>query len=292
MNKLDKLLQFEAKQLSDAFAHAKIQGAGTPQGVSDFREIALTRFLERFFPYPYQIKKGNIIDSYGDQSNSIDCIILNPAHPKTISNDNKTYDLIIADATDYAIELKPDLSRDDEFRRLIKQGASVKRLRRAQAPLFANSLKKLPAEHRVYVENLTREIPFFVFTESIFSDDKLVEFINELQYDGLSPHLLPDFIINHQQSIFINVRYPNFVVNISDVGLYKIDLGDLTISHFLELLNMAHASVLHIMKPAIMHYFSAIRNKPSKRLISYNINRLICTYASTNEGEKPMRKES
>lgn len=76
MNKLIELLSIEANEISNAFKKASLEGAGTPQEISDRREGAFKYFLEKYFPYPYRVVKGNIIDSYGNTSQSIDCIVL------------------------------------------------------------------------------------------------------------------------------------------------------------------------------------------------------------------------
>lgn len=96
MNKLIELLSIEAKEISDAFKKASLEGAGTPQEISDRRESAFKSFLEKYFPYPYRVVKGNICDSYGNTSQSIDCIVLNPCHPYTIDKTNKKASIIFS----------------------------------------------------------------------------------------------------------------------------------------------------------------------------------------------------
>ncbi|MFM2291775.1 MAG: hypothetical protein RIS29_1588 [Bacteroidota bacterium] len=89
-DKLLKLLEFESKEIQLSFEKASIEGEGTPQEVADRREIALVKaFVEKYFPFPFRITKGNIIDSNDNRSNSIDCIILNPSHPYTIDPKNE-----------------------------------------------------------------------------------------------------------------------------------------------------------------------------------------------------------
>ena len=87
MNNLIKLLNSESDEINHLFEKAQIEGEGTPQEVSDRRENALTNFLKKFFPFPYRIAKGNIRDSFGKHSMSIDCIVLNPNHPYTTSDE-------------------------------------------------------------------------------------------------------------------------------------------------------------------------------------------------------------
>ncbi len=74
--------------------------------MSDWREETVKSFLEKYFPFPHRIVKGNIIDTFGRRSDSIDCIVLSPAHPYTIDNISKKASVIFADGVDYAIEVK------------------------------------------------------------------------------------------------------------------------------------------------------------------------------------------
>lgn len=135
MEKIIELLRMEAKEIALSFKKASIEGEGTPQEVSDRREEALNKFLRKYFPFPYRVVKGNIIDSFGKRSNSIDCIIINPSHPYTVDVNNGKASIIFADGVDYAIEIKPDLSNNDEIKRSLNQIQSVKRLSRVRIGL-------------------------------------------------------------------------------------------------------------------------------------------------------------
>ena len=141
MNKLIELLRAETKEIAASFEKASIEGEGTPQEVSDRREGVINRFLEKYFPFPFRIVKGNIIDNYGNRSNSIDCIVLSPSHPYTVDPLNGKASVIFADGVDYAIEVKPDLSQIKELERGLEQIRSVKRLRRVRT-----GLAKLPED--------------------------------------------------------------------------------------------------------------------------------------------------
>ena len=84
MNKLIDLLRVETKEIALSFKKASIEGEGTPQEVSDRREAAIHKFMGKYFPFPFRIVKGNIVDSFGEKSNSIDCIVISPSHPFTV----------------------------------------------------------------------------------------------------------------------------------------------------------------------------------------------------------------
>ena len=103
MNKLLELLKIESTEITASFQKASLEGEGTPQEVADRREETVKSFFEKYFPFPYRIVKGNIIDTYGARSNSIDCIVLNPSHPYTIDPSNNKASIIFADGVDYAI---------------------------------------------------------------------------------------------------------------------------------------------------------------------------------------------
>lgn len=75
------ILKNEGRRIADEFELASQQGEGTPQEVSDFREHAVQGFISRFLPQSHVVSKGKVTDLEGNQSDSIDCLILNPAHP-------------------------------------------------------------------------------------------------------------------------------------------------------------------------------------------------------------------
>lgn len=127
MTTLIEILKKEGKTLSEEFKVASSQGDGTSQEIADFRENAVHDFIERYYPSSHIISKGKITDLDGSQSNSIDCLILNPAHPNLIDSKGK-FRLIFSDGCDAAIEVKPDLARTDEIHRGLAQGVSVKKV--------------------------------------------------------------------------------------------------------------------------------------------------------------------
>ena len=135
MSNLLDLLEIESKELAVSFEKASVEGQGTPQEVSDRREIAVKKLLEKYFPFPFRIAKGNISDSHGNRSASIDCIVLNPDHPHTVSDEEK-FSAILADGVDFAIEVKPDLTKVDEINRALNQLKTVKSLTRVKDGRF------------------------------------------------------------------------------------------------------------------------------------------------------------
>lgn len=131
-NDLIKLLALEAAEIEFRFEKARLEGRGTPQEVSDRREAVVRGFFEKYFPYPSRIAKGNILDSSGGKSASIDCVILSPHHPHTVS-EGALFSTILAEGVDFAIEVKPDLTSCAELERGLAQVYSVKSLNRVGA---------------------------------------------------------------------------------------------------------------------------------------------------------------
>lgn len=164
MQKLVDILKDEGAALAVEFRKASNLGEGTPQEIAEFRENAFRTFISRFYPAPYQVVKGKIHDSFGDHpSASIDCVLVNPAHPHLIDSQGK-FQLLLADGVDFAIEVKPDLSIRDELHRGLKQGVSVKRLQRIRGPILLTNRKP----ERVVEES--QRIPYFIIAQKGRSD--------------------------------------------------------------------------------------------------------------------------
>lgn len=167
MNKLIEILKAEGRLITEEFKLASEQGEGTPQEVADFREHAVQSFIKRFLPQSHIVSKGKITDLDGNQSDSIDCLILNPAHPNIVDPQGK-FRLIFSDGCDAAIEVKPNLARTDELHRSLRQGQSVKNVKRSQTPiLLAYSSPPHIIEH-------SQRIPFYVFTLKAFKPTEML----------------------------------------------------------------------------------------------------------------------
>lgn len=209
MNKLIELLSIEAKEISDAFKKASLEGAGTPQEISDRRESAFKSFLEKYFPYPYWVVKGNICDSYGNTSQSIDCIVLNPCHPYTIDKTNKKASIIFADGVDYAFEVKSDLSNKSEIERALRQIQSVKRLRRVKHGLLIQN-KYTPEQIEC-----AKTIPCVIIAEKTYSDIRmLIESIYSFYLQNNVPPIEQfDLMLINLNCIIYNFRKNMYVTN-------------------------------------------------------------------------------
>ena len=201
-NKLVDILSFESKQIAISFDKASIEGAGTPQEVSDRREGIVKCFLEKFFPFPYKVVKGNIVDSYGESSNSIDCIVINPCHPYTIDKTNEKASLILADGVDFAFEIKPKLTSTTEIERALAQVQSVKRLKRVKDGLFLR--KRFNNDQK----ECAKTIPCIIFANETYKDiKKLIATIYEYYSRNHVPALEQfDLIIINNQYLIYNFR--------------------------------------------------------------------------------------
>lgn len=188
MSQLLQILKAEGRKIKDEFDLASVQGDGTSQEIADFRENAVQNYISRFYPASHTVSKGKIADLDGEQSNSIDCLLLNPAHPNLIDSQGK-HRIIFADGCDAAIEVKPDLARTDELDRSLNQGLSAKRVRRSKTPiLLAKNKPTQIIEHSLY-------IPYYIFAVKAFSPTVLVNkaaqyyraygISRELQLDGI-----------------------------------------------------------------------------------------------------------
>ena len=166
MSQLLSILKAEGRMITEEFNLASQQGKGTPQEISDFREHAVQNFIARFYPQSFVVSKGKITGLDGSQSDSIDCLLLNPAHPHLVDPKGK-FRLIFADGCDAAIEVKPDLARTDELHRGLVQCASVKKIKRSMTALV------LPQTKPPHIIEHSLHVPFYLFAMRAFDATKL-----------------------------------------------------------------------------------------------------------------------
>jgi hypothetical protein len=180
LSQLLEILKAEGRAIIEEFNLASKQGEGTPQEVADFRENAVQSFIARFYPQSFVVSKGKITDLDGVQSDSIDCLLLNPAHPHLVDSKGK-FRLIFADGCDAVIEVKPNLARTDELHRGLGQCITVKNVRRSKtAILLSKNKPNYIIEHSLYV-------PFFLFAMKAFNPTKLYLEIAEFYRNRNTP---------------------------------------------------------------------------------------------------------
>ncbi len=265
--KLLELLKLEAMEIKLSFEKAKVEGAGTPQEVSDRRECAVVNtFLSKYFPFPYKVVKGNIIDSFGNRSNSIDCIIINPSHPYTIDPKNEKASIIFADGVDVAIEVKPDLSNESELHRALIQVQSVKKLRRKRSGIL--KYKETPEK----VET-SYHIPTYIFAEKTYSDvrtliEKIVYFYIENRVP-LSEQF--DYIVINERLILFNSYINGYAQFSKNYGILYSETAENTLAAFLLWLNRNPRSELSMGQSVLIFYLDdAIYNKSLKTFPDLN----------------------
>lgn len=259
MNKLIELLRTESKEIAASFEKASIEGEGTPQEVADRREEVVKRFLEKYFPFPFRIVKGNIIDSHGNRSNSIDCIVLGPSHPYTVDPVNGKASVILADGVDFAIEVKPDLAQITELQRGLEQLRSVKRLRRVRTGLASK-----PEE----IER-AKQIPGFIFSDTTYVNIKtLITNIVDYYVDNAVPKSEQfDLIVVNNRLIAINNSARSKFHRKDFEGIAVYETGEDTLATFLFLMNLLPRSEPDMDKNIMKIY---LQDTPGYKLITFD----------------------
>ena len=246
MNKLIELLRVETKEIALSFEKASIEGEGTPQEVSDRRESAIHKFMRKYFPFPYRIVKGNIVDSFGGGSNSIDCIIINPSHPFTVDIESDKASIIFADGVDYAIEVKPDISNDNEIERGLKQVQSVKKLMRRRVGLARTDEAK----------ECAKRIPAFIFSNKTYANIKtLVSNIVDYYVENNVPKQEQfDMIVLNNRAIIFNFGKKAKLQANGFEGIKIAETGEDTLAIFLLFMNFIPKSEPEISENILQIY--------------------------------------
>jgi hypothetical protein len=248
------LLKYECEQLQAEFKKASMQGSGTPQEIADFREGYFKSFIERYFPLPHRVTKGQIVDSFGNKSASIDCLVLNPCHPNTTAVGGK-FSIIFADGVDVAIEVKPDISRIDELHRGLKQIQSVKKLRRAETPLL------LSGRRDNEIIELSKQIPSFIF--ALKAKNNLVDTAKEIfeyyQTNSVPENEQVDFIVSLEQGIIYFCKHSDLCfATPKKKGIFIEGWKDLTAAAFLLRANTFFPASATISEPLLQRYLHQI----------------------------------
>jgi hypothetical protein len=259
MDELIKLLKMESEELVYSFKKASIQGEGTPQEVADFREGFFHDFIRRYFPFPHRVAKGIIRDSYGESSDSIDCIIINPNHPYTIDTKEK-YSLILADGVDLVIEVKPDIANKNELIRGLKQIQSIKKLRRRESPEVLRSSKP------DYILEYSKQIPAFIFSLKAKIDplDTLKELKAFYDSNQIPIEEQVDFIIINDVGIISNYKYIEIGGSTTTEGkeitnyIFE-EWRDLTLPAFLLKLNLVYHATPSMLGDIINYYLKSVK---------------------------------
>ena len=235
-HKLIALLRIESNEINTAFQKASLEGQGTPQEIADRREPIVQAVFEKYFPFPFRVVKGNIIDINENTSNSIDCIILNPSHPYTIDKMNGRPSIVFADATDFAIEIKPDLSQISEVERSLEQMVSVKKLTRVDntkimSIIFSNTTY-------VNIETLINNI-------ASYHQRKHIEYEHQF-----------DIICINNRGIVLNYTEVSRckIGNNLPYGLYFLESKEDTLAYLLKFMNSTSLSEMRFRGSILLPY--------------------------------------
>lgn len=222
-----KLLEYEYQELKLGLSKASLEGKGTPQEVADRREQLFHSFFEKYFPFPFRVTKGNIIDSFNKRSASIDCIILDPSHPYTIDSKNNKASVIFADGVDYAIEIKGNLCDKTEIERALNQLKSVKELTRVRNGLVFEKDRN----------EYTYKISTILFAEKTYSNiEKLIDEVLNFYKENKIKRIHQFDIIVAGNYIIINSCEGQISIN-NTRGIFLTETGDKTLAVLLFLMS-------------------------------------------------------
>ncbi len=238
-----------------AFQKASVQGKGTPQEVADFRENYFNKFLSNYFPFPHRVTKGIINDSYGNQSDSIDILLIGPNHPYTIDSAGK-FSLVLADGVDAAIEVKPDISTKAELTRGLGQIETVKKLRRVNSAIGFKS--KVPD----HIIEFSKTIPTFIFSIKSNADpiNTAKNVLTHYSENSVPVENQIDFIVINNTGIISNYKYPEISNHNKQLtGYFFEEWKELTLAAFLLKLNESYPSQLRMATPVLTHYTKHIK---------------------------------
>lgn len=261
----------EGRRLGEDFDRASSLGRGSPQEVADHREGVFRQLVGRFFPAPHHVVKGQVLGADGSRSASVDCVVLNPAHPHLVDADGK-FSLILADAVDFVVEVKGRLDRA-ELSRLLTQCQSVRRVVRSQTAIA------LPGHHPELVEP-SRRIPFFAYIhEMSMTPEDMAEAIRRWVDEFKAPPLeRPDMIIVRDQGVYHDLSSPAGIMSRRaaqrDPGYWKLleghqlwsDTGDLALGCGILMMNEVLPAVPVIGRPPVLLNYREAFNPPTRVL--------------------------
>ena len=252
----------DASTLHSWYEKSKRLGEGSPVEVSDYREAIFKSVLKKYFPTSLAMAKGIIRDKSGLKSPSIDAVMLNASHPNTAGVEGK-HDLILAEAVDFAIEIKPNLSRKDEIHRGLKQIQKLKQLRRSVS-IFP-SFRDPEAAH---VAELGKYIPAIIWGEESFDSlEKLSNVIEEYYRSKNVPFLEQvDFVFVNKLGIIVIAKHGRQgIVKTDNPGVHLEEYGDDALAALIKKLALKVLPAGQLLDhPVIHHYLEGL--SPSKVL--------------------------
>ncbi len=258
---LKKYFADMAKEIENGFQSESVKKRKTPQDIADIREKLLLRMIKRVFPYPYKFGKGEINDSFGNKSHSVDIVVLNPIHPN-LYNSDEIIEFILADGVDFAIEVKGSSSRK-EIETALLQIRSVKKLRRVEDGLCS---RKQAEEIGVFI----KQIFTFIFIEDnacydINKMQKIFNIIEKYYLDNSVPlEEQFDYIVINNVGLFINCKqkdvYPvSWNGNKRGISFISMGADTLTTMFMLMINGVICAPKLSKGEKMLLHYIDEVK---------------------------------
>lgn len=194
-NKLKEILNYDYQIIKNELARAGREGKGTPQEISDRREALIRKFFKKYYPLPYKIVKGQICDSFGNESASVDCVILNPIHPNTYDENEEAMSIILSEGVDFAIECKSSLSSDSEIERVLKQCSSIRRLKRQTPRSMLNN-----------TDDYLYRIPYIIWANNCYEIETLINKVTDIaEKERYSLNDLFNILVVDEKYIICNI---------------------------------------------------------------------------------------
>ena len=161
----------------------------------------------------------------------------------------------LADGVDAAIEVKPDLSSKVELERGLKQGVSVKRLRRMQSGLIHVGTNTV-------VEQWAFRIPYFIFSMKAKADPMGTgrEVLDYYRSNAVERLDQADVIVVNNVGVLVNIQTPQLFpwgIQLPDpakVGWFFCSWKDSTLVRLLMHLHLVPHARMKVQEVMLLHY--------------------------------------
>lgn len=245
---------------------------GDRDNTGNSREYTIQSFVASYLTQDYQIKKGKIYNTEGKGSQSIDCVVLAPNHPKLIT---PIRDVNLAEGVYVAIEVKPDigsLTSKSEFHRGLKQMQSIKALDRSVERYYLSDPKPK------YFD----KIPAILFSFKSAPAEKIISYMQRIVKTGeINREELPDVIVTMDNGIIYYSPHIRHTTLYTPFSKEYLDLPNEVFIHFevkdenllalfLILILSFPGPDLKLGEPILKHYLSSL--ELSFKISLYSLN--------------------
>ncbi|TDE08520.1 DUF6602 domain-containing protein [Dyadobacter psychrotolerans] len=161
---------------------------------ADKKEVTVQEFIRAYLTSDFRLTKGHIF-SQTDSSQSIDCVVLAPNHPRLITPKRE---VILAEGVFAAVEIKPDIYDKRELLRGLQQIRSVKKLHRDV------SSTEFPGLGIEGLQEFQKKIPTAIFSGKSLTEENMYKFLKDLIDQGeFEITDLPDLILTLDNGLFV-----------------------------------------------------------------------------------------